>query len=67
MTPKQLVRQEKIVEFYILYFFGIKEEVIFMLTKGGRYLLARPKSINYTHKTVKHNTLSFSTVGYWTI
>lgn len=35
-----------------------------MLTKGGRYLLARPKSINYTHKTVKHNTLSFSTVGY---
>lgn len=35
-----------------------------MSTKGGAYLLTRAKSINYTHKTVKHNTLSFSTVGY---
>lgn len=38
-----------------------------MLTKGGAYLLTRTTSIDYTHKTVKHNTFRFSTVGYITI
>ena len=48
-------------------FLWIKEEVIFMLTKRGAYLLTRTTSIDYTHKTVKHNTFRFSTVGYITI
>lgn len=64
MTPKQMVRQEKNPRILYFGFLWIKEKVIFMPTKGGAYLLTRPKSINYTHKTVKHNTLSFSTVGY---
>lgn len=38
-----------------------------MLTKRGAYLLTRTTSIDYTHKTVKHNTFRFSTVGYITI
>ena len=67
VTPKQLVSQEKNPRILYFVFLWIKEEVIFMLTKRGAYLLTRTTSIEYTHKTVKHNTFRFSTVGYITI